>query len=46
MPENATTAPTTPMVRVEDLHRSYGSGENTVHALRGVSFDLPRGELI
>ncbi|MEU6444774.1 ABC transporter ATP-binding protein [Streptomyces sp. NPDC047046] len=46
MPENETTAPTTPMVRVENLHRSYGSGENTVHALRGVSFDLPRGELI
>ncbi|MDT0423880.1 MULTISPECIES: ABC transporter ATP-binding protein [Streptomyces] len=46
MPENDTTTPTTPMVRVEDLHRSYGSGENAVHALRGVSFDLPRGELI
>jgi putative ABC transport system ATP-binding protein len=43
MPENDTT---TPMVRVENLHRSYGSGGNTVHALRGVSFDLPRGELI
>ncbi|MEW2347358.1 ABC transporter ATP-binding protein [Streptomyces sp. NPDC006684] len=46
MPENDTTTPTTPMVRVEDLHRSYGSGENAVHALRGVSFELPRGELI
>ncbi|WP_431038986.1 ABC transporter ATP-binding protein [Streptomyces sp. P6-2-1] len=46
MPENDTTTPTTPMVRVENLHRSYGSGENAVHALRGVSFDLPRGELI
>ncbi|MFF4770309.1 ABC transporter ATP-binding protein [Streptomyces sp. NPDC001255] len=46
MPENDTTTPTTPMVRVEDLHRSYGGGENAVHALRGVSFDLPRGELI
>ncbi|MHC3428978.1 ABC transporter ATP-binding protein [Streptomyces sp. DT18] len=46
MPENDTTTPTTPMVRVEDLHRSYGSGETAVHALRGVSFDLPRGELI
>ncbi|WP_097900237.1 ABC transporter ATP-binding protein [Streptomyces sp. b94] len=36
----------TVMVRVEDLHRSYGSGEAAVHALRGVSFDIPRGELV
>ncbi|MGW1888557.1 ABC transporter ATP-binding protein, partial [Streptomyces sp. NPDC001970] len=25
-----------PMVRVENLHRSYGSGAAAVHALRGV----------
>ncbi|MYW81176.1 putative ABC transport system ATP-binding protein [Streptomyces sp. LaPpAH-199] len=36
----------TVMVRVEDLHRSYGSGEAAVHALRGISFDIPRGELV
>ncbi|ARF64763.1 ABC transporter [Streptomyces violaceoruber] len=36
----------TVMVRVEDLHRSYASGEAAVHALRGVSFDIPRGELV
>ncbi|MFG2628773.1 ABC transporter ATP-binding protein [Streptomyces sp. NPDC048473] len=37
-----------PMVRVEDLHRSYGTGTGTaaVHALRGVSFEVPRGELV
>ncbi|MDT9690372.1 ABC transporter ATP-binding protein [Streptomyces sp. P9(2023)] len=35
-----------PMVRVEDLRRSYGTGEAAVHALRGVSFDIPRGELV
>lgn len=35
-----------PMVRVEDLHRSYGTGAAAVHALRGVSFDIPRGELV
>ncbi|MCX4532109.1 ABC transporter ATP-binding protein [Streptomyces sp. NPDC002596] len=35
-----------PMVRVEDLHRSYGTGAGAVHALRGVSFDVPRGELV
>ncbi|GAA3496724.1 ABC transporter ATP-binding protein [Streptomyces prasinosporus] len=34
------------MVRVEDVHKSYGSGAAAVHALRGVSFDVPRGELV
>ncbi|MFE9697433.1 ABC transporter ATP-binding protein [Streptomyces sp. NPDC006270] len=36
----------TAMVSVEDLHRSYGSGAAAVHALRGVSFEIPRGELV
>ncbi|MFI5805980.1 ABC transporter ATP-binding protein [Streptomyces sp. NPDC051561] len=35
-----------PMVRVEDLHRSFGTGAAAVHALRGVSFSVPRGELV
>ncbi|ATW51062.1 ABC transporter ATP-binding protein [Streptomyces peucetius] len=35
-----------PMVRVENLHRSFGTGAAAVHALRGVSFDIPRGELV
>ncbi|MFI6861470.1 ABC transporter ATP-binding protein [Streptomyces sp. NPDC050421] len=35
-----------PMVRIEDLHCSYGSGAGAVHALRGVSFEVPRGELV
>jgi putative ABC transport system ATP-binding protein len=34
------------MVRVENVHRSYGGGATAVHALRGVSFDIPRGELV
>ncbi|WP_330307792.1 MULTISPECIES: ABC transporter ATP-binding protein [unclassified Streptomyces] len=34
------------MVRVENIHRSYGTGAAAVHALRGVSFDVPRGELV
>ncbi|MFV0133180.1 ABC transporter ATP-binding protein [Streptomyces sp. HMX87] len=34
------------MLRVEDVHRSYGRGEAAVHALRGVSFEVPRGELV
>lgn len=36
----------TPMVRIENLKRSYGTGAAAVHALRGVSFDIPRGELV
>ncbi|MFI6154679.1 ABC transporter ATP-binding protein [Kitasatospora sp. NPDC051170] len=35
----------TPMVTVTDLRRSFGTGERTVHALRGVSFAIGRGEL-
>jgi len=35
-----------PMIRVEDLRRSFGEGEAAVHALKGVSFDIPRGELV
>ncbi|MEV2251934.1 ABC transporter ATP-binding protein [Streptomyces sp. NPDC050147] len=31
---------------VEDLHRTYGRGASAVHALRGVSFAVPRGELV
>ncbi|MGI5438220.1 ABC transporter ATP-binding protein [Streptomyces shenzhenensis] len=34
------------MVRVEDVHRSYGHGAAAVHALRGISFEIPRGELV
>ncbi|MFC8915569.1 ABC transporter ATP-binding protein [Streptomyces sp. NPDC057116] len=35
-----------PMVRVENVHRSYGTGAAAVHALRGVSFEIPHGELV
>ncbi|GAB2730295.1 ABC transporter ATP-binding protein [Kitasatospora kifunensis] len=34
-----------PMVEVEDVWRSFGSGDTAVHALRGVSFSARRGEL-
>ncbi|MFI8880722.1 ABC transporter ATP-binding protein [Streptomyces sp. NPDC055243] len=33
-------------VVVEGLHRTYGSGPSAVRALRGVSFAVPRGELV
>ncbi|WP_235978767.1 MULTISPECIES: ABC transporter ATP-binding protein [Streptomyces] len=34
------------MVRAENLHRSYGTGSTRVEALRGVGFEVPRGELV
>jgi putative ABC transport system ATP-binding protein len=34
------------MVVVEHLSRSYGSGDGAVHALRDVSFEIPRGSLV
>ncbi|MFJ6913551.1 ABC transporter ATP-binding protein [Streptomyces sp. NPDC101133] len=34
------------MVRVEGVRKSYGRDSAAVHALRGVSFDVPRGELV
>ncbi|MGW2510374.1 ABC transporter ATP-binding protein [Streptomyces scopuliridis] len=34
------------MVRAQDLHRSYGTGPAAVHALRGASLDVARGELV
>ncbi|MFH8381703.1 ABC transporter ATP-binding protein [Kitasatospora sp. NPDC018058] len=42
-----TAAATTPapMVAVTGLRRSFGTGERAVHALRGVSFSIERGEL-
>nr|WSW47466.1 ABC transporter ATP-binding protein [Streptomyces sp. NBC_01001] len=40
--QNGTSAP---MVAVQDLRRSFGSGARAVHALRGVSFEIRRGEL-
>ncbi|MGY4275547.1 ABC transporter ATP-binding protein [Streptomyces sp. M18.1] len=34
------------MVRVQEVGKSYGRGAAAVHALRGVSFEVPRGELV
>ena len=31
------------MIRVSDLHKTYMSGEERVEALRGVSFEIPKG---
>lgn len=34
------------MVRVQEVRKSYGHGAAAVHALRGLSFEVPRGELV
>jgi putative ABC transport system ATP-binding protein len=34
-----------PMIAARGLNRTYGSGERAVHAVKDVSFDVPRGEL-
>jgi putative ABC transport system ATP-binding protein len=34
------------IVRAEELSRRYGSGDFAVHAVRGVSLDVARGELV
>ena len=34
------------IVRVEDLHKAYLLGKNAIPALRGVSFELKRGEFV
>ena len=36
----------TPVVRVEDLSKTYSMGSIDVHALRGVSFDIAKGEMV
>src|SRR3954453_5681577 len=36
----------TPVVVASDLSRTYGSGDTAVEALRGVSLDVRRGELV
>jgi putative ABC transport system ATP-binding protein len=35
-----------PVVRVEDLRKSYVVGDVTVHALRGVDLEIPRGAFL
>jgi putative ABC transport system ATP-binding protein len=34
------------VIRVEDVHKYYDLGETKVHALRGVSLDIKRGEFV
>ena len=43
LPEAATRAAATAAVRAIDLRKTYGSGDNAVHALDGVSVDFQAG---
>src|SRR5690349_311427 len=33
-------------IRVQEVHKYYELGENRVHALRGISLDIARGEFV
>lgn len=44
-PSTSTASPAT-VIRVEDVHRYYDMGETRVHALRGVTVDIQRGEFV
>ena len=35
-----------PLIEVRDLTKIYGEGDTAVHALRGVSLDIRRGEFV
>ncbi len=35
-----------PVIKVENLHRIYEMGENRVHALRGISLEIRKGEFV
>jgi putative ABC transport system ATP-binding protein len=45
---NATPSgpPASAVIRVEDVHKYYDLGETRVHALRGVSLEIQRGEFV
>jgi putative ABC transport system ATP-binding protein len=36
----------TPVVQIRDVHKTYHSGEVEVHAVRGVSIEIHRGEFV
>jgi len=40
------SSPASALVAVRDVARTYGRGATAVHALRGVSFDVPAGQLV
>ena len=43
-PAEPVVASAASLIRVHDVHRDYRMGDETVHALRGVTFDVASGE--
>src|SRR6201982_2159844 len=43
---NTTDVASSAVIRVEDVHKFYDLGETKVHALRGVSVEIGRGEFV
>jgi ABC-type glutathione transport system ATPase component len=35
-----------PVVKIEDIHKIYDSGEVPVHAVRGISLEIVKGEFV
>lgn len=46
MPDATSAANRDAVIRVEELHKYYELGETRVHALRGVSLEIARGEFV
>src|SRR5690606_16035232 len=46
MPAASPTDAASPLIEVEDLAVDFGEGARTVHAVRGVSFTIGRGETV
>src|SRR5215469_10262788 len=44
--QSTTTAVEAAVIRAEDIHKYYELGETRVHALRGVSVEVLRGEFV
>ncbi len=40
------TPSSSPVVRIQEVHKIYDSGEVQVHAVRGISLDLHKGEMM
>ena len=34
------------LIRIENLHKTYHMGDNHVHALRGITLDIARGDFV
>src|SRR3979490_3037850 len=43
---NQTVAKSKPVIRLENVHKTYDLGEIQVHALRGVSLEIRAGEFV